>query len=118
MIKQEWDELAKRDRDEYLKQYRKFMYNEGNYWKCEECPENIGAYSSFEYLLPCGQYNCWLADETKKCKVGDELWLFNTTYCLKIKGWWDGEYCCPLPDAIILKTTKKKQREVLGGTRC
>lgn len=60
----------------------------------------------------------WLADETKKCRVGDELWLFNTTYCLKIKGWWDGEYCCPLPDAIILKTTKKKQREVLGGTRC
>lgn len=61
MTKQEWYVLSKQDNERYLKLYRKFMYNEGNYWKCAECPENIGAYSSFEYLLPCGQYNCWVA---------------------------------------------------------
>ena len=61
MTKKEWDELAKRDKEEYLKQYRRFMYNEHNYKQCAECPENIEAYSSFEYLLPCNQYNCWVA---------------------------------------------------------
>lgn len=62
MTKQEWDELAKRDRDEYLKQYRQFMYNEQNYMNCNNCPENIDEVSPpFEYRLKCGQYNCWVA---------------------------------------------------------
>lgn len=60
MEKQEWDKLAKCDKDEYLKRYRKFMYNEQNYMNCSECPENVEAYSSFECLLRCGQYNCWV----------------------------------------------------------
>lgn len=61
MTKQEWDALAKQDKDKYLRLYRKFMYNEHNYKQCAKCPENIEAYSSFEYLLPCGQFNCWVA---------------------------------------------------------
>lgn len=61
MTKQEWYALAKQDKDKYLQLYRKFMYNEHNYKQCAKCPENIGAYSSFEYLLPCSQYNCWVA---------------------------------------------------------
>ena len=60
MTKQEWDELARRNREEYLKQYRKFMYNEDNYHN--NCPENIDEVSPlFEYRLKCGQYNCWVA---------------------------------------------------------
>ena len=61
MTKREWDALAKQDKDKYVHLYRRFMYNEGNYMNCNECPENVGAYSSFEYLLPCNQYNCWVA---------------------------------------------------------
>ena len=60
MTKQEWDELAKKDREKYLELYKEFMYDRRNTYNCEECPENI---SYDEFKPGCGQYNCWVSYE-------------------------------------------------------
>lgn len=43
----------------------------------------------------------------------DEMMLYNETFFLKVKGWWDGEWYHPLKDGVIEKVTKKEQREAL-----
>lgn len=55
----------------------------------------------------------WRADEKIFYKVGDEMTLYNETFFLKVKGWWDGDYYYPLHDGVIEKVTKKEQTEAL-----
>ena len=43
-----------------LKEYREFMSNSHNSHKCEVCPANEGKTHNTEWVLPCGQYNCWV----------------------------------------------------------
>lgn len=57
----------------------------------------------------------WQADEKIFYKVGDEMTLYNETFFLKVKGWWDGDRYYPLKDGIIEKVTKKEQKEALRG---
>ena len=40
-------------------EYLAFMYDQGNEFNCQNCPENIGA-DSWQGNLPCGQQNCWV----------------------------------------------------------
>lgn len=60
MNKQEWKKLAKVDKKKYLELYKDFMYNAHNYMRCTECPANENEMSTYECLLPCGQYRCWI----------------------------------------------------------
>lgn len=55
----------------------------------------------------------WRADEKLNYRVGDEMMLYNETFFLKVRGWWDGDWYYPLKDAVIEKVTKKEQREAL-----
>ena len=43
-----------------LKEYKDFMNNPCNIYKCKNCPANEGRKHQTERLLPCGQYNCWV----------------------------------------------------------
>lgn len=40
-------------------EYKKFMYNPDDEFKCEECPENQGM-DNWQDRHPCGQWNCWV----------------------------------------------------------
>lgn len=52
----------------------------------------------------------WRADEKIFYKVGDEMTLYNETFFLKVKGWWNGDYYYPLENSVVERTTKKEQR--------
>lgn len=51
--------MANKDREEFIKNYLKFMYNPDNELNCSECPENRG-FDSWQNRKPCGQQNCWV----------------------------------------------------------
>ena len=45
--------------------YVNFMYNEGNEFNCDECPENRG-FDDWQDRYPCGQWNCWVTCHCKR----------------------------------------------------
>lgn len=55
----EWEKLKDENPKVYVKEYKCFMLNKDNRFKCEDCPAN----DSSEYKrspLPCGLYHCWM----------------------------------------------------------
>ena len=60
-----------------IKEYRQFMCNPANEFKCEGCPENTNCRNC---SLPCGQQNCWVTvhcsqtveDEEDSTELPDE----------------------------------------------
>jgi hypothetical protein len=55
MNKKGWDAFYKTDHNGYVKAYKDFMYDKGNVFNCDYCPENRDAISR------CGQPNCWVS---------------------------------------------------------
>lgn len=55
---EEWENLYRKDREEWLEKYKEFMYDNSNCGFCENCPENKGMEGNGQ--LPCGQFRCWV----------------------------------------------------------
>jgi len=62
-----WRKKMKKEVDNYIH----FMCNPENHHQCDECPENKECKHSYEAVLPCGQYNCWVDMHTKMSEVID-----------------------------------------------
>ena len=43
----------------YEDEYKKFMYNKENRFKCSKCPVNRH-FDDWQDRYPCGQWNCWV----------------------------------------------------------
>ena len=63
-----WGGTKKEGHKMTTSEYREWMSNQNNVRNCEECPENRDFNSGINgNVLPCGQYNCWVA---VACKGG------------------------------------------------
>ena len=58
MTTAEWEALAKKDYDAWLKAYRDYMPDEAGAYDHEHCPCNEG-FDDFQGRYPCGQWRCW-----------------------------------------------------------
>ena len=57
----EWEKLREENPEQYKKEYCKFMYDENNTGKCNECPHGDDKdHSKYPFNYPCGQQNCWV----------------------------------------------------------
>ena len=55
----QWEKLSRENYDEYISEYKYFMFDAANIKNCEHCPQNQGG-DGFQHRLPCGQWLCWV----------------------------------------------------------
>ena len=60
---EQWQQLSRENYDEYIDEYKRFMFNEANIGSCEHCPSNCGS-DNYQHRLPCGQWHCWVEMST------------------------------------------------------
>lgn len=49
-----------------VKEYREYMTNPENSYRCQNCPENRGKKNHSQLKLACGEYRCEIAIGTGK----------------------------------------------------